>query len=163
MTQFNQTIDMVRKVNCVSPFKNTLLKWERATNKLLFETAWTVFLWASLSVGFPRQEYWSELPFPSPESFPNPGIEPVSPALQMDSLLNHQECPKTVYVYSGILLSHKRSAFESVLMRWLNLEPIIQSELSEKEKQKLYMNAYIWNLERWYYELTCRAAIEMQT
>ena len=55
-----------------------------------------------------------------------------------------------VYTYNGILLSHKRNAFESVLMRWLNLEPIIQSELSEKEKQILYVNAYIWNLDRQY-------------
>ena len=35
---------------------------------------------------FSRQEYWSWLPFPSPEDLPDPGIEPVSPALQADSL-----------------------------------------------------------------------------
>ena len=35
---------------------------------------------------FSRQEYWCELPFPSPEDVPNPGIEPGSPALQVDSL-----------------------------------------------------------------------------
>ena len=34
-----------------------------------------------LSMGFPRQEYWSGLPFPSPGNLPHPGIEPVSPAL----------------------------------------------------------------------------------
>ena len=32
-------------------------------------------------MGFPRQEYWSGLPFPSPGDLPNPGIESVSPAL----------------------------------------------------------------------------------
>ena len=32
-------------------------------------------------MGFPRQEYWSGLPFLSPENLPNPGIEPMSPAL----------------------------------------------------------------------------------
>ena len=32
-------------------------------------------------MGFPRQEYWDGLPFPSPEYLPNPGIEPMSPAL----------------------------------------------------------------------------------
>ena len=40
-------------------------------------------------MGFPRQEYWSGLPFPSPGDLPDPGIEPmspVSPALQVDSL-----------------------------------------------------------------------------
>ena len=45
---------------------------------------WTVPRQAPLSIGFSRQEYWSGLPFPSPEDLPNPGIEsmsPVSPAL----------------------------------------------------------------------------------
>ena len=32
-------------------------------------------------MGFPRQEYWNELPFPSPGDLPDLGIEPVSPAL----------------------------------------------------------------------------------
>ena len=35
---------------------------------------------------FSRQEYWSGLPFPFPEDFPDPGIEPGSPALQADAL-----------------------------------------------------------------------------
>ena len=35
---------------------------------------------------FSRQEYWSGLPFPSPEDLPNPGIKPTSPARQADSL-----------------------------------------------------------------------------
>ena len=37
---------------------------------------------APLSMGFSRQEYWSGLPCPPPGAFPNPGIEPVSPALE---------------------------------------------------------------------------------
>ena len=41
---------------------------------------------APLSMGFPRQEYWSGLPFPSPGDLPNPGIESMSPALHVDSL-----------------------------------------------------------------------------
>ena len=36
--------------------------------------------------GISRQEYWSELPFPSPGDLPNPGIEPGSPELQADCL-----------------------------------------------------------------------------
>ena len=44
----------------------------------------------------PRQEYWSGLPFPSPGDLPNPGIEPGSPAWQVDSLpLSHQGSPDT--------------------------------------------------------------------
>ena len=46
----------------------------------LFETPWTVACQVPLSMGFPRHEDWSGLPFHSPEDLPNPGIEPVSPA-----------------------------------------------------------------------------------
>ena len=42
---------------------------------------------APLSMGFPRQEHWSGLSFLPPGDLPNPGIEPRSPALQVDSLL----------------------------------------------------------------------------
>ena len=49
-------------------------------------TPWTVARQAPLSMGFSRQEYWSELPFPSPGDLSNPGIEPMTPALQADSL-----------------------------------------------------------------------------
>ena len=48
-------------------------------------TPWTVTHQAPLSKGFSRQEYWSGLPCPSPGNLPNPGIEPVSPALQANS------------------------------------------------------------------------------
>ena len=44
-------------------------------------TPWTVTCQAPLSMGLPRQEYWSGLPFPSPRDLPHPGIEPESPAL----------------------------------------------------------------------------------
>ena len=46
-----------------------------------FVTPWTVAYQAPLSTGFPRQEYWSGLPFPSPGDLSDPGIEPMSPAL----------------------------------------------------------------------------------
>ena len=44
-------------------------------------TPWTVAHQVPLSLGFPRQEYWSGLPLPSPRDLPDPGIEPMSPAL----------------------------------------------------------------------------------
>ena len=50
------------------------------------EIPWTIAHQAPLSMEFPRQEYWSGLPFPSPGDLPNPGIKPVSPELQADSL-----------------------------------------------------------------------------
>ena len=52
----------------------------------------------------------------------------------------------TVKYYPAI----KKNAFESVLIKWMKLEPIIQSEVSQKEKNPIqYINACIWNLERW--------------
>ena len=53
---------------------------------LTLVTPGTVACQAPLSMGFSRQEYWSGLPFPSPEDLPDPGIEPRSPALHGDSL-----------------------------------------------------------------------------
>ena len=56
----------------------------------LYPTVWDSMDYsrqAPLSMGFSRQEYWSGLPFPSPEDLPNPGVEPASPTLQADSLL----------------------------------------------------------------------------
>ena len=53
---------------------------------LTLATPWTGAHQAPLSMGFPRQEYQSGLPFPSPGELPDPGIEPTSPALQAESL-----------------------------------------------------------------------------
>ena len=51
-----------------------------------FVIPWTVTHQAPLSLGFPRQEYWSWLPFPSPGYLPDTGFEPMSAAWQADSL-----------------------------------------------------------------------------
>ena len=44
----------------------------------LFATLWTLVCQALLSMGFSRQVYWSGLPFPPPDSLPEPEIEPAS-------------------------------------------------------------------------------------
>ena len=63
---------------------------------LTLTTLWTVASQAPLSMGFPRQEYWIGLPFPSPGDLPNPRIKPRSPALQTNSLpLSPQRRPNT--------------------------------------------------------------------
>ena len=51
-----------------------------------------------------------------------------------------------VRIQNGILLSHKKNAFESVLMRWMNLEPIIQSEVSQKGKDKYRILTHIYGI-----------------
>ena len=53
----------------------------------LFMTLWTVAHQAPLSMEFPRQEFWSGLPFPTPGDLPDPEIERPTPAMQADSLL----------------------------------------------------------------------------
>ena len=49
----------------------------RFSHVQLFMTLWTVACQAPLSMGFPRQEYWSGLPFPSSGDLPHKGIEPT--------------------------------------------------------------------------------------
>ena len=58
----------------------------------LFATPWTVAYQDPPSMGFSRQEYWSQLPFPSPGDLPLPGIEPLGLLLCSQTLyrLSHQ-------------------------------------------------------------------------
>ena len=68
----------LRKVACaVQQVLNGLVAKLRPT----LATPWTVVHQAPLSMGFPRQEYWSGLPFSYPGNLPNPGIESRSAAL----------------------------------------------------------------------------------
>ena len=62
-------------------------------------TPWTIACQAPLSMGFSRQGYWSGLPFPPPGVLPNPGIEPRSPALQIDSLPTELQGKPIFYDY----------------------------------------------------------------
>ena len=62
-------------------WRDIKLKLKSLSHVQIFTTPWTVAYHAPPSMGFSRQEYWSGLPFPSPEDLPNPGIEPGSPAL----------------------------------------------------------------------------------
>ena len=64
----------------------------------LSATPWTVAHEAPLSMGFPRQEYWSGVPFPPPGDLPNPGMEPVSPALQADSLPLSRQGAQRIFI-----------------------------------------------------------------
>ena len=75
-----------------------------------------------MAMGFSRQEYWSGLPFPSPEDLPNTGLEPRSPAVQADSLLSESpEKPKATgglkcccYRLSQIQTRKLPTAFQSI-------------------------------------------------
>ena len=84
------------------------VKVKSLSHVLFFATPWTVTYRALWSMGFSRQEYWSGLPFPSPEDLLNPGTEPGSLALQADSLLSEplgKPCIYIKYIYIGIDIS----------------------------------------------------------
>ena len=59
-------------------------------------TPWTVAYQAPLSMEFPRQEYWSGLPFPFPGDIPDPGIKPEFPALA-GGFVTTREAPQNGY------------------------------------------------------------------
>ena len=52
----------------------------------------------------------------------------------------------TMKYYSAL----KRNKFESVGLRWINLEPVIQGEARQKVKHNYILTIHIWNLEKWY-------------
>ena len=74
-------------------------------------------------------------------------------------------CPSTdEWVKKQYYSAIKRSTFESVLMRWMNLEPIIQSEVSQKEKGKYRILMHIYGIyKNGAEEFIYRAAMEKQT
>ena len=74
----------------------------------------------------------------SPPGSPIPGI------LQARTL----EWVAISFSNNRIYLALKRNTFESVLMRWMNLEPIIQSEVSQKEKDKYCIITHIYGIQK---------------
>ena len=78
---------------------------------------WTVASQAPLSMGFPKQEYQSGLPFPSPGDLPDPAIDPRSPALQADSLLS--EPPGKPHIFYSIqLYNYTPPTYKNRMMQW---------------------------------------------
>ena len=73
-----------------------------------FATPWTV-AHLPLSREFSRQEYWSGLPFPSPGDLPDPGLEPRSSALHVDSLPSEPpgEPPTTTILYNNNVMDYR--------------------------------------------------------
>ena len=83
-------------------------------------TPWTIAHQAPLSMGFSRQEYWSGLPFPSPEDLPEPGTEPRSPASQEDSLLTELK-----QQYIGL---KNKSKFKGQSSQVTQMNPVIKRQ-----------------------------------
>ena len=101
----------------------------------LFATPWTIACQAPLSMGFPRQEYWSVLPFLPPGDHPDPGIEPTSPAypaLRVDSLLLSQQGNSNIIhlsIYIYIISSLSLYIYQYICDQWINKENIMQDPL----------------------------------
>ena len=79
--------------------------------------------------------------------------------------LSNEHIRKLWYIYTMEYYSAiERNEFESVLVRWMNLEPVIQSEVNQKEKNKYGMLRHIYGiLKNGTDEPICRAARETQT
>ena len=74
-------------------------------NLAIKPSPWTVAHQAPLSMGFPRQEYWSGLPFPSPGDIPHPRMELASLTWQAESLpWSHQRSPQVRDIWSNVIL-----------------------------------------------------------
>ena len=83
---YTKTMFKRPNTNFLSFDKHCCCCYQSLTCVQLFAITWTVACQAPLSMGFPRQGYWSGLPFPFPGDLSNPGIKPRSPSLQADSL-----------------------------------------------------------------------------
>ena len=100
----------------------------------LFATLWIVAHQAPLSMGFPRQECWSELPFPFPGDLSDPGIEPKSTALEggffttepprkppyqiTNGIFSQYQNKKFYYLYGTQKNSNSKSNLEKKTKKW---------------------------------------------
>ena len=96
----------------------------------LFVTPWTVAHQAPLSLGLSRQEHWRGSPFLPPGDLPNPGREPGSPALQVDSfLLSHQGNPSAPYPTQTIQSTSDYLISKSACWRQPFSSPWVEAEM----------------------------------
>ena len=110
----------------------------------LFVTPWTIVYQAPPSMGFSRQEYWNELPFPSPGDLPDPGIEPQSPALQAYALPSKPPGKPLMYrlkIRTESVLSH--------FLKALTGSASVHCELDYTELEYLYawfIGCHLWRM-----------------
>ena len=62
------------------------------------------------------------------------------------SISRQMDKKAVVHIHNGVLLSLTKNTFESVLMRWMKLEPIIQNEASQKEKPQYSILTHIYGI-----------------
>ena len=112
----------------------------------LFVTPWTVAYHAPPSVGFPRQEYWSGLPFPSPEDLPDPGIEAGFPPHYRQTLyrLSHQGSPFLTAELLDIelLMTLGRTLGQYFLWPWAKHCNLFKCQFSHLQNEVKKMNLF---------------------
>ena len=113
-----------------------------------------------LSVEFPRQEYWSRLPFPSPRDLPNQGIKLTSPILQVNSLpLSHQGSPIYCMVYICTICLTWPVSWESWMQvkkqqSELDMEQLTGSKLGKEYNKAIYCHpAYLTYMQSTSWEM----------
>ena len=79
-------IFLKKKAYIFSFYDPLIFALSESESEVAHSLPWTIAYEAPLSMEFSRQEYWSELPFPSPEDLPDSGIELGSVTLQADTL-----------------------------------------------------------------------------
>ena len=113
----------------------------------LFVTPWAVAYKAPLSMGFSRQEYWSGLPFLSPEDLPDSGIEPGSPTLQAEALASEPPGKPSQPQYSLERLMWNLKLCPSVKCEILHVALIFHSTLVLSISNPTYLQTQIsWGL-----------------
>ena len=92
------------------------------------------------SMGFSRQEYWSELPFPSPGDLPNAGVEPGSPAFQTDALPSEPlgKPPETPGVTGKFGLGMQNEAGQRQIEFCQENARVIANTLFQQHRRRLY-------------------------
>ena len=124
----------------------------------LFGTPWTAAHQALLSMGFPRQEYWSGLPFPTPGDLPNTGIEPTSlasPASAGRLFITVPPGKPGWSEFTGQLESpqikkkKKRNTLMPFAATGMDLEISILNQINQTKKVS-YDSAHVWNLKKRY-------------
>ena len=114
----------------------------------LFATPWTGACWVPQSMGFSKQEYWSWLPCLPLGDLPDPGIKSASLISYIQLLYYQRHLGSSLKLNMGQLKTIKKNTFESVLMRWMKMEPIIQSEVSQKEKHQFSILTHIYGIQK---------------
>ena len=155
--QSNNILKLFREVSCQSrnPYKinnvNTKLNKYHSHLKvewIIFQHKNRKFTFHALSLKKRNKEYFDK------ENKFNKKKNIIAALFTIVRMLKQPRCPltdkwikKLHYIYTMEYYSAiKRNTFESILMRWMNLEPIIQSEVSQKEKYKYYTLTHIYGI-----------------